>query len=117
MPETLSQADIAVLVALATVCGFSLSAHYPAGLIQKKFPKHLRGEVPKSLKRLRKAGLIQQHPAGHEMTWQLTKGGLLFVCSKISEVGEGPTVIVPERADLGSPPRTSPPDNGSFQAA
>ncbi len=87
MTETLSETDIAVLVALATVCRFSLSAHYPAEFVQKKFPKYLRGEVPRALKNLRKAGLCQQHPTGRNMTWQLTREGLALSLSKIAGVG------------------------------
>ncbi len=76
MPPELEPFDTAVLVALAQACNGSLAAHPPIHAIQSRFPKHLRGEVPRSLDRLRRQQYCQKHPTRGEVTWQLTREGL-----------------------------------------
>lgn len=68
--------DTAALVALASACGFSLHAHVPVNAVQARFPKHLRGEIPKALDRLRRAEKCQKHPTRGGITWELTRDGL-----------------------------------------
>jgi len=73
---TLRPIEQATLKALADVCNYSLSAHVPSESVARKFPKHLRGDVKKSLNKLRAKGLCYKHPTGRNITWQLTRSGL-----------------------------------------
>jgi hypothetical protein len=76
MAETFDPLEQAVLVALAATCRLSMHSHVPVQAVQSKFPKHIRGDVPKSLERLRRRGLCQKHPTGGGITWELTREGL-----------------------------------------
>lgn len=72
----LSPMEQATLKALAEACGFSLNAHVPKEAITCRFPKHLRGDVRKSLKHLKSKGFCYKHPTGRNTTWGLTINGL-----------------------------------------
>lgn len=72
----LSQIEQATLKALADGCNYSLNAHVPKEAVTSKFPKHLRGDVKKTLKKLRSKGYCTKHPTGRKTTWQLTPNGL-----------------------------------------
>jgi hypothetical protein len=73
---TLSPIEQATLQALADACNWSMSAHVPAQAVTRKFPKHLRGDVKRSLKKLRAKGCCFEHPTGRNTTYQLTPNGL-----------------------------------------
>jgi hypothetical protein len=66
----------AALQALADACNYSLSAHVPVEAVTRKFRTHLRGDVKKALKELRREGYCLEHPTGRNTTWQLTSTGL-----------------------------------------
>lgn len=73
---TLSPIEQATLKALSEACNFSLSAHVPIQAVMSKFPKHLRGDVKKTLKKLRAKGYCCEQPTGRNITWRLTLNGL-----------------------------------------
>jgi len=64
------------LVALAHECEWSLSAHPPEESVIRNVPTHLRGDVRKALNQLRRIGLVQKHPTGRNVTWNITQAGL-----------------------------------------
>jgi len=66
----------AALQALADACDYSLKAHVPIEAITSRFPRYLRGDAKKALKKLRRKGYCRKHPAGRKTTWQLTPNGL-----------------------------------------
>lgn len=68
--------EMAVLKALADACNYSLGAHVPLEAISCKFPRHLRGDIKKNLRKLRSKGYCFEHPTGRTVTWQLTFEGL-----------------------------------------
>lgn len=74
--NALSEIERAMLQALADACNYSLSAHVPVEAVTRKFPKHLRGDAKKALKKLRRKGYCVEHPTGRTRTWQLTSKGL-----------------------------------------
>jgi len=73
---TLSPIEEAVLKALADACNYSLGAHVPVQYVAKKVQMNLKGEVRKSLRKLRAKGYCQEHPTARNTTWQLTNTGL-----------------------------------------
>lgn len=73
---TLPPIEHATLKALADACNWSLGAHVPLEAVTRKFPKHLRGDVRKTLRKLRAKGYCVEHPTGRNTTWQLTFMGL-----------------------------------------
>jgi len=75
-PSPLSPVETATLQALADACNYSLSAHVPKEAITRRAHPNLRGDVKKSLKKLRSKGYCFEHPTGGNMTWQLTQRGL-----------------------------------------
>lgn len=72
----LSPMEQATLKALAEMCNYSLSAHVPKEAVTSKFPKHLRGDAKKCLKKLKSKGFCREHPTGRNITWELTINGL-----------------------------------------
>lgn len=73
---TLSPVEQATLQALADACNCSLGAHVPAEAVARRFQKHLRGDIKKTLKKLRAKGYCLEHPTGSNTTYQLTPNGL-----------------------------------------
>ena len=80
---TLPQMELAVLKALADACDYSLGAHVPIEAISRKFPKNLRGDVKKNLRKLRAKGYCVEHPTRRNVTWQLTYSGLT-ICKTVT---------------------------------
>lgn len=74
----LSPLEQAVFAALVYVCNCSLSAHVPAEYIAKRLQPNLRGEVKKTLRKLRAKGYCIEHPTSRNTTWQLTQNGLIL---------------------------------------
>jgi len=72
----LTAMEHATLKALAEACNYSLSAHVPREAVTSKFPKHLRGDVKKCLKKLKSKGFCSAHPTGRNTTYELTINGL-----------------------------------------
>jgi len=72
----LSEIERATLQALAHACNYSLTAHVPVEAVTRKFPRNLRGDAKKALKKLRSKGYCIEHPTGRKRTWQLTPKGL-----------------------------------------
>jgi hypothetical protein len=75
----LSPIEQAVLKALGDACYWSLSAHVPIEAVTKRIRQNLRGEVKKTLRKLRAKGYCYEHPARRNTTWQLTPLGLATV--------------------------------------
>jgi len=73
---TLPPMEQAILKALADACGWSLGAHVPVEAVAKRLHQNLRGEVKKTLRKLRAKGYCMEHPARRQTTWQLTSYGL-----------------------------------------
>jgi hypothetical protein len=73
---TLSPMEQATLQSLADACDYSLSAHVPAEAVMGNFKRHLRGDVRRSLKKLRAKGYCFEHPTRRNTTYQLTPFGL-----------------------------------------
>lgn len=67
----------AVLIAIADACDYSLHKHVPEGLILKKFQTHLRGDVKNIIKKLCRTPYIHKHPTRGNMTYNITRDGLL----------------------------------------
>ena len=72
----LTDIEQATLQALADACNYSLSAHVPTEAVTSRFVRHLRGDVKKALKRLRRMGYCIVHPTHRKKTWQLSPSGL-----------------------------------------
>lgn len=72
----LTALEQATLIALSEACNCSLSAHVPKEAVTSKFAKHLRGDVKKCLKKLKRRGYCYAHPTGRNTTYQLTREGL-----------------------------------------
>ena len=83
MTDSLDPFEVAVAVALATACHYSLHRHIPVNAVQSKFPKNLRGDVAKSLEVLRRRGLCQKHPTRGGVTWEISRDGLQFAESTL----------------------------------
>jgi hypothetical protein len=73
----LSPIEQAILKALADACNWSLGAHVPVEAVAKRVQQNLRGEVKKTLRKLRAKGYCFEHPARRHTTWQLTSFGLV----------------------------------------
>jgi len=72
----LSPLEQAALKAVADACHYSLGAHVPIEAVTRRFPRYLRGDAKKALKKLRAKGYCIEHPTGRNTTWQLTPEGL-----------------------------------------
>jgi hypothetical protein len=75
--EGLSQLDEATLRAVADACNYSLHAHVPIQAITSRFRTDIRGDVKKTLRKLRKKGYCQEHPTFGSKTYNLTELGLV----------------------------------------
>jgi hypothetical protein len=82
----LSVIQEATLKALADACNFSLAAHVPEQAVTRRFPRNLRGDVKKSLDKLRSKGYCTKHPTGKNMTWQLSRKGLILVSRSVRSI-------------------------------
>ena len=71
----LTSVEKVVLLKFYDLVKGSLNAHIPAQAVQSRFRSDQRGYIPKILKKLRRKGIIQAHPTGGEMTYQLTVQG------------------------------------------
>lgn len=72
----LAPMEQAALKALADACHYSLGEHVPIEAVTGRVPKHLRGDIKKSLKKLRAKGYCIEHPTGRQTTYQLSSIGL-----------------------------------------
>lgn len=67
------------MLALARVTNLSLNAHVPKHLFFLGYHSKDRRQAKKALRRIVKLGLAAKHPTAGEMTYQLTKRGLIMV--------------------------------------
>jgi hypothetical protein len=67
-----------VLLALADATHFNLGIHVSKHAVFSRFRKDNRGNVEKKLKTLARRGLVVKHPTGGEMTWNLSREGLVL---------------------------------------
>jgi len=75
----------ATLMSLFAEVGFSIHAHVPLNLIQRHFPKALRGFCGEAVKDLVKHGYIVKHPTRGAMTYSLSPEGILKVKEILGE--------------------------------
>jgi len=73
---TLSQIEIAILMAFHQEVGLSTNAHIPLTSVQRHFPKHARGFCRKAIKKVIKKGLVNKHPTSGSLTYSLTPEGV-----------------------------------------
>jgi predicted transcriptional regulator len=73
----LQPSDIAVLIAAADACYFSLGKHVPEQAILKRCDKNFKNkDIGRSFKKLCSRGLIIKHPTGRNVTYNLSRDGL-----------------------------------------
>lgn len=74
----LSLLEQAVFRALIDAVNCSLGAHVPSEAVAKRLAPNLRGEVKKTLRKLRAKGYCIEHPTRGNTTWGLTQNGLIL---------------------------------------
>ena len=82
----LSVLEKATLQSLASACNYSLSAHVPTEGVTRKFKRHLRGDVKRALRDLRKERLCNKHGGGRSTRWQLSRAGLHLALKQIGSL-------------------------------
>ena len=76
--------EVRVLMALGSATGFTINAHVPKNAVSSRLRRDERGNVGKCLKILARKGLATKHPTGRQMTWNLSRDGLI-ICECLSK--------------------------------
>ena len=74
--SNLSVLEKATLQSLASSCNYSLSAHAPTEYVTGNFKRHLRGDVKKALRDLRKKRYCYKQGGKRNTRWHLSREGL-----------------------------------------
>ena len=74
--KPLTELETATLVALFYATGGSIHSHVPKQAVQARFRRHLRGFVPKELKKLVRRGYALRNPRGRQTTYKITVEGI-----------------------------------------
>lgn len=68
-----------VLLALAKATNYTLNAHVPKHAVLSRYASKDRGDAKKALKEVVRMGLAAKHPTRKEMTYNLTRLGLILI--------------------------------------
>jgi predicted transcriptional regulator len=82
----LEPTDIAVLIAAADTCYYTLGKHVAEQAILKRCNKNIKSkDIRKSFKKLCTQGLILKHPTGRNVTYNISREGLAIAAKNVGK--------------------------------